>query len=799
MKKITTIIIIFLAINLNAQDATQIKKSVQKSDLVIEGKVVSTKTFKDEKTNNIYTTCKVNVSKFFKGQLDNKTITVIKKGGIFNDEFQFLSHDLAIYKDAEGLFFLKEYDFENSSTGGKNYRIYDYTEYFFDGINPAAVGQGNSYKNLESDLYQKIQDATNLQPRVIAANTIELKNGFQIPHIITDPNFLPPVRGISNNSRSSVGIEYSLDNIQVTGTSPKYLEFDVMVRGTSSGTKISSIAVALAYNAQAFGYSIVANNKITTTIGSYFNSTAYTNVFYTQDRPVPPPTLPIDTVIIGSLTSPSDVPNLVTLPTSPTQFVHVKMQIANCNQQSEVYFDISRMENISDHYTGIGVTGYEVYNPVVANDSINILLCPTTPVIYDFNPKQITAGTGSTLTITGDNFGTAKGKVFFTNADDDGVNIFMHTFPPDITSWTNTQIIVKVPSIEFTNKSAGSGVFYVQLPNNATANSGQALDVLYAVQTARNPSDSSAIRVSITDNGNDSLGYKFYNDSLLNATPNANACIRTALKKWNCATGVTWQLAGTQNVITNPNSADGVNYLYLADESEFTEPNTTAQTYNNGRIGVCGGPKYYCTEIDIAFRKSKPFTYDTSATTITNNSFDFHSVALHELGHGHRLQHALPTPKVMFPKLNLNEKRASLTSYDLDGGLNVIQFSQTALTPPCASANVQLLPSNCSFVVIGIQKINSHSAIDLSVYPNPFSNNLAVKLNLSEPSYINFQLVDILGKTMYQYMEREISNSGEQTIELNFYKAAQIPKGFYSLVTTINGQSFVSKLLKLEE
>src|SRR5690606_21115320 len=138
---------------------------------------------------------------------------------------------------------LKEYDFENSSTGGKNYRIYDYTEYFFDGINPAAVGQGNSYKNLESDLYQKIQDATNLQPRVIAANTIELKNGFQIPHIITDPNFLPPVRGISNNSRSSVGIEYSLDNIQVTGTSPKYLEFDVMVRGTSSGTKISSIAV----------------------------------------------------------------------------------------------------------------------------------------------------------------------------------------------------------------------------------------------------------------------------------------------------------------------------------------------------------------------------------------------------------------------------------------------------------------------------------------------------------------------------------------------------------------------------
>lgn len=52
---------------------------------------------------------------------------------------------------------------------------------------------------------------------------------------------------------------------------------------------------------------------------------------------------------------------------------------------------------------------------------------------------------------------------------------------------------------------------------------------------------------------------------------------------------------------------------------------------------------------------------------------------------------------------------------------------------------------------------------------------------------------------MYQYIEREISNSGEQTIELNLYKAAQMPKGFYSLVTTINGQSFVSKLLKIEE
>jgi hypothetical protein len=800
MKKIITIIISIISIaTAKAQAATeeQLKQSINHAEIIVEGKIIASESFSQNESSKIYTSYTIEISKIIKGNYANRTIEIVKRGGILNDRFEISDHSIALSKGTEGLFFLNPLN----NNLNNSFSIYDFTEYFSDGINPPAVGQGKAYKNVEVELLQKIQEFTKNQVLSIKPNSKEIKNGFAIPHIITDPNFLPQVRGVKNNSRSSTGIEYTLDNIQVTGTSPKFLEFDVMVKATSSGTKIANINVALAYNSQAFGFSMVANNKITTTIGSTFNNAPYTNIFYLQDRPSPPSPNPIDTVIIGSLSQPTDVASLVNLPTSATQYVHVKMEIATCNQPSQIYFDLTRMEVLSDFYTGTGPTGYELYSPVIASDSINILLCPTTPVIYDFNPKQITAGTGSVLTITGDNFGTTKGEVYFTNADLDGVNQYMHTFPKDIISWANTEIKVAVPSVEFSGKTAGTGDFYVKLPTGGIANSNQNLDVYYAILNARYPNDSTAIRVNLTNNGNGTTGYKFYTDSIIHNTPKGDDCIRVALKKWNCATGVTWELTGTQNIITNENITDNLNYLYMADEVEFNNPNTTAQTYHKGRVLGCGSvppPKYYSNELDIAFRKSVSWIFDTTNAPITTNKMDFHSVALHELGHGHSLQHALFLPKVMYPNLNPNQKRAFLSSSEVDGGLDVMQFSSSVLTPPCANPNVQILPAHCDFQINAIRSVSNDQLLNVSVFPNPFNNDLNVKFSSQKESDIMITITDLLGREVFTKLELNVS-AGEHQYNIHPEVNTNFSNGFYVLKVQANQGTFTTKLLKSAE
>ncbi|WP_379087355.1 IPT/TIG domain-containing protein [Pedobacter sp. UC225_65] len=77
-----------------------------------------------------------------------------------------------------------------------------------------------------------------------------------------------------------------------------------------------------------------------------------------------------------------------------------------------------------------------------------ILSSTTFSQIIDFNPKTITAGTGSVLTFTGIGFGSSRGPnayVAFSRQDPTNLTV-IKVLESDYILWTDTKIQVKVPA-----------------------------------------------------------------------------------------------------------------------------------------------------------------------------------------------------------------------------------------------------------------------------------------------------------------------------------------------------------------
>ncbi len=102
------------------------------------------------------------------------------------------------------------------------------------------------------------------------------------------------------------------------------------------------------------------------------------------------------------------------------------------------------------------------------------------PVIVSISPTTVTAGTNDVLTITGTGFEASDGgtnsRVFFANADDGG-NTIIAAPAGLVSSWSDTQIQVRVPS------RAGTGSVTVQTASSQQATSAATLTIEYNLLT----------------------------------------------------------------------------------------------------------------------------------------------------------------------------------------------------------------------------------------------------------------------------------------------------------------------------
>jgi len=288
-----------------------------------------------------------------------------------------------------------------------------------------------------------------------------------------------------------------------------------------------------------------------------------------------------------------------------------------------------------------------------------------TPTITSFTPTSISAGTATTLTINGTNFGATTGTVEFRNADDGGAS-WISALSSQILSWTDLQILVQVTA------EAGTGQIRVTNADPASVTSSGTLTITYA-QLNYVDAGNALIPDHIDDNANGGLTYNM--NTAFADTASREAAFVRAMETWRCTTAsankVNWDLGGETTL--NVTASDGVNIVRMAGAAELGSGTLAVHV---SRWNICSGTIMYLVESDLSFNPNYSWYYGTGSPG--GSQYDFESVALHELGHAMQLGHANGTSQVLYYSIGAGSTNRSLHSNDVAGGDYVMTQSYTA-------------------------------------------------------------------------------------------------------------------------
>jgi len=279
-----------------------------------------------------------------------------------------------------------------------------------------------------------------------------------------------------------------------------------------------------------------------------------------------------------------------------------------------------------------------------------------TPIISSITPQKISAGTDSTITIAGSNFGASKGfsgKVEFKDGNDGGAS-WEET--SEYVSWSNTAITVKVPTL------AGTGNIRVTNNTSEVLVSSQTLNIPYAHINAGSPQ---TYTQHVEDNGNNNDIIWTFNRRFFDSTDAKDAFIR-CLESWRCATFVPWNVEVNKTTVDKATS-DNINIITW-DFNDALPTNVLGRTYSRffscAKVG--GGSNIFVDELDIIFNNT--FSWHYALSIAPGGKYDFVSVATHELGHAHQLSHVIDATKMMHYSIGSGQTKRTITAEDINGG-----------------------------------------------------------------------------------------------------------------------------------
>ncbi|MGH1387840.1 matrixin family metalloprotease [Kordia sp.] len=277
---------------------------------------------------------------------------------------------------------------------------------------------------------------------------------------------------------------------------------------------------------------------------------------------------------------------------------------------------------------------------------MNVLM--VAPTISSFAPTTITAGTKSTLTISGTDFGTTTGQVLFSRANDGGAT-HVAALDSQIIMWSNESIVVEVPH------TAGTGTIQV-MNADGTTTSTDTLTIPYSHTNAISTSNVAYPTTIETTNG--SFAFTYHDDF---NTSDAKPYFEEAFDLWNCESGINFEFGDTTAV--DVVADDGINIVRFDNGSEL--PTGVLGQVVTRSTNICSGTgNAFAREMDITWNDDIYFYYGDG---IPNPSqYDFKSVALHELGHTHQLAHVINTDNIMHYNLGPGVSKFVLFADDID-------------------------------------------------------------------------------------------------------------------------------------
>ena len=424
------------------------------------------------------------------------------------------------------------------------------------------------------------------------------------------------------------------------------------------------------------------------------------------------------------------------------------------------------------------------------------------PSAITFTPTTTSAGTKSIITISipggagGTDFGGTKGKVAFSNADDGGAT-FIDALDTQVT-WSNTSITVEVPHY------AGTGKIRVTNSDASSIVSTTDLTITYAETNVVYDADDTTDGMGGGSNGpleafayipqhvniNGSGGYTWQMHTDFDANAAAKAGFERAFNKWICETGINWTIGSTTTIdvaafeSTPPApSAPPVNVIRFDNGSELG-PTTLGVCYSWYKGCSIGGGSFqwFVAELDIVFDDATDWNFGPGATPAIVGKYDFESVALHELGHGHQLGHTIDTNNdVMHWVLQFAEDQRDLNANNITAANNV-QNRNNGPTAVCSQPFVT--DRSCP---LSVEEDELNNAI--SLYPNPAKDQFYI----NNASYINLQkavIYDISGRLI---SEHDISN----TSKTKTIKIPSASKGIY-FVNIHSDSAMITKKMVLD-
>ncbi|MEC3906539.1 T9SS type A sorting domain-containing protein [Tamlana sp. 2201CG12-4] len=437
----------------------------------------------------------------------------------------------------------------------------------------------------------------------------------------------------------------------------------------------------------------------------------------------------------------------------------------------------------------------------IDNDSNSTKKGLVAPSNITFDLASATAGTKTVLTINGDDFGGTQGKVGFSNADDGG---FTSVFALDsqVTEWTGTQIKVEIPS------EAGTGPILVQNSSEENGFSASSLTITYAQINAifdpdfepdndpnndPDPNGPLGLYAYPTRHINDQGGgyvwemqTDFFNDT------NSNDAFTASLDKWRCETKVNWVISSTPTAVDVAES-DGVNVVRYDNEGvDDLDPGVLGVCYSRingcGSIGNVNSWNAHVFELDIVFDSGTEWYFGSGPIGIPDFSkYDFESVALHELGHGHQLGHVIdPTvdgdnlDDVMHYALSNAEIQRVLSTGNKNAANNVHSRSTSVMA--CSQA----VMTDSTICNLSLEDLDLEDAI--SIFPNPARGEFFIG-NASTINLTRASIYDVGGRLISEY-----NLSGGSNIKtINLESAA---KGVYFVKIQSENGSITRKIVQ---